>query len=269
MKNFKIKDALLNIINSEECVKEILTNNNDKIYLYAKNIENSNKDFNLEIDSKNCIVGLNEKTVSSIKNIIKKHNLEMNIEIATVSQIRSGEVSGVLFSAGVIAKNDDNDCLMLERDSYAPTEANCWQFPAGRCEEIEIIKTAKAEITEEISVIDRKDNSLVSIADNIEVTSSSYVNVDIYVDNILYTRNNNFAVMDNDFNTLEQFYFSKIKDNGYLLKDNEFDRKVSYVSFKMLKNNEIKMINLLNKKKEIFIDLFKRNEKKKKLKLNK
>ena len=267
MKNFNTKNALLNIINSEDCVNDILEKNEDKIYLYAKNIIKSNKTFDLFIDSSNCLVVLNKKIINSIKTITEKYNIELNIKMPTVDQIRNGKVEGILFSAGVIAKNNNNDCLMLERDEYAPSEQNCWQFPAGRCEEINIINTAKKEVREEISVINPTNNMIVSVADKIKEKHNDYSVVNISVDDNLITTNKNFAVLDSDFNTLEQFYFSNINDseNNLILKDNEFDRKVGYVSLKMLKNNEIKMIKLLNKEKVLFSKCFKSTTKKIKL----
>jgi ADP-ribose pyrophosphatase YjhB (NUDIX family) len=266
MNNFKTKKALDKIINSKKCIEEILAKNPDKIYLYAKKIENLNNNFKLKIDSKNCIVVLNEKTLKSMNLIIKSYNLE-EIIAPTVSQIRDGSIEGILFSAGVIAKNNNNDCLMLERDSGAPTEPNCWQFPAGRCEDINSINTAKSEIQEEISVINPENNSLISVSEQVADNHKDYTKVDIYIDEKLSSENRSFAVFDKEFNTLEQFYFSKINKTNYLLKDNEFDRKVSYISLEMLKNNEIRMVELLNKEKKLFLNCFKKETIKKRNKL--
>ncbi len=257
MKNLTIKEALLKIIHSKKCVEDILNQNNDKIYLYAKKMTMADDAIELHLNSMDCIVVLNNNVASSVKSLVESYDLELDFEFVTVSQIRMNEKEGVLFSAGVIAQNKNNECLMIKRDDYAPSEKNCWQFPVGRCEELISINTAKNEISEEVTVLNPIDDSIVSVADSLMLNNDCYREVNFYVDSKLIVKNNNFAVIDKEFNTLEQFYLAELNDSGsFILKDNEYNRDVKYISLDQFKNNMINTVNLLDKKKDLFLGCF-------------
>jgi hypothetical protein len=257
--NFTVRDGLNKLIPSKHCVREIMAANEDKIFLYAKNIDNGIES-SVYLDSDNCIVALNDKIVNSIKDILSKYDLSADLisDIFFVEDIRQGRVEGFLFSAGVIAKNPIGEPLMIERDAGAPTEPMCWQFPAGRCEEIKSLNVAKNEIDEEVKAFNSFGKVLIS--QSIVENSDQYKNVNYFVDNELVHVSNSIAILDEKNNTLEQYYFAEVPF-GYEFKDEEFNRKIDFIAPEKISTNDLPMVSLIEDKRHLLVDMFLTKEK--------
>jgi 8-oxo-dGTP pyrophosphatase MutT (NUDIX family) len=256
VKNFTVKDALIKITKSESCTNEILASNSDKIFLYAKNIKKVGKGFSVHLDSKDCLVFLDESNLKSFLEISSKHNCNVveQENLSFVSEIRNGSKKGFLFSAGAIVNNGNKEYIMIERDDMAPSEKNCWQFPAGRCEEIQIDSCAINELSEEISALD--NGKEIDLSKGIIRNNSAYRKVDYLVDDVHISSNLTIPIFDHKFSTLEQFYLFEALETGNLtIKDKEFGRNVDFISRKLFLNPKIKMVESIDNHRKSIINL--------------
>lgn len=254
MKKLNVINSLMNIGLPQDFIKKNFEDINDKVWLYGKSIkETGNGRYRINIDIDDCLVFANETVKENLLNKISdKNNIAYSkiYNSPIISHIRKGETKGVLLSAGMIPIMEDS-IIMIERDSLAPTEPNKWQFPAGRSESIFSKVIAEKEVKEEISVIEDKSEKILNIKSSL---NKDDINISINIFNFqkngktFFTlRDNSVSFYDSDNKTLEQYHVSYIEKGNYKLKDNEFDRNVSFVPVKDLLEKKIKTVNVIDK----------------------
>jgi hypothetical protein len=256
--NFTVYEALLTLTKgSAPCAQAIRDETADKLFLYAQEIDPSSTHVDIQIDRQQCLVALNKNVLLTIQARLNEWGVLADevSDMPTVNELRAGQHAGYLFSAGVMAQTEGGSALMIERDEGAPTEPFCWQFPAGRCEGIHALDTAKEEVDQEIMARHHKTDQQLLLSERIFDEDPSYKAVNVYVDGELLSTSRSFAIMDEKHNTLEQFYRADFTDSAqYTVKDGEFDRKAGFVTPAMIQQSSFKMVSLLDEQRAVIAE---------------
>lgn len=77
---------------------------------------------------------------------------------------------------------------------------------------------------------------------------------------MLICSSNSIAILDDENNTLEQYYFAEVP-LGCTFTDEEFNRKIEFISPERVSDNTLPMVSLIEDKCYLLVDMFLTKEK--------
>lgn len=254
---YKIIDFLYNYGIPSKLALKTAVKFNDKIFFFAEKIEESNTSTNIFINSNNCLVFLNDKIKEKFIQFIEKQNInsEKIQQIPTIHEIRSQQKPGILISASVIVLDKKNRILLLKRDHKAPVEANKWQIPGGRMDITHPMYVAKAEIDQEITILNKNQKKQIITSEFINDDDLNKHQINIIIDQKLIHITHTIKIHDRENSTIELFYPTKlnIESKDLYCRDNEFSREVNFFTLNEINRLNIPLVTYLEKyQKEIF-----------------
>lgn len=225
----------------------------DSVFLYAKGYteDPDTGELSLEFDSSDCLAFLSNRYKAGAAEMCAQAGLPRRWadHAPTVSQIRSGERSGLLVSSSALVSDINGKILIVERDEKAPVDPFKWQAPGGRSETTDPVAMATMELMQEISMVD-KSTSRYLTPDDLKPSGhdADTKTVLIRLDGKLLHDYKCPAYLDKETHTLENLVHLKTTKpaDQYRVWDNEFGRTVGFLDKADLVNGQYAMVSYLH-----------------------